>query len=374
MRRYLAIILVLVLALTRLYNLGYPPHHYFDEVYHAFTAQEVLKGNSAAWEWWNAPPPGFAYEWTHPPLAKLGMVLGLKLLGNSPAGWRFPGAILGILSGLLLYAICYKLSANKTTSLMVLFLYTFDGLPLVMARIGMNDIYLIFFLLLTVYLLLTKRFFISSVSLGLALASKWTAVYFIPVYAFYLIKSKKYLYLLIPSLIYIVSYMPFFVSGHTWAQFVELQKQMWWYHTHLKATHSYSSPAISWPIMYRPVWAFVEYLKSSTANIYIQGNSVIWWAGMLAVCYQTIRRRFSLPLILYWLFILPWIFSPRIMFIYHYLPSLTFMYIVLAQTFRPRPWFVLLVVAGFLFFSPRYFGFSVPNQFLSYYLWLPFWR
>ncbi len=372
MHRKLAIVLVFILILTRLYNLGYPLKHYFDEVYHAFTAQEMLKANPAAWEWWNTPPAGFAYEWTHPPLAKLGMVLGLKILGNSPTGWRFPGAILGILSGLLLYAICYKLSANKTVSLMALFFYTFDGLPLVMSRIGMNDIYLVFFLLSTFYFLILKRNFFASAAFGLALASKWSAVYFLPVFIYYIWRTPYYL--LVPPLVYLSVYLPFFIVGHSWGQFIELQKQMWWYHTRLHATHSYSSPAISWAIMYRPVWAFVEYLKSSTANTYIQGNPVIWWAGLLAVCYQTLRHRFSLPLVLYWLFLLPWIFSPRIMFLYHYLPSLMFMYIILAQTFRPRHWFLLLVIAGFLFFSPRYFGFSVPNRFLNYFVWLPSWR
>ena len=68
--------------------------------------KKCSKANPAAWEWWNTPPAGFAYEWTHPPLAKLGMVLGLKILGNSPTGWRFPGAILEFCR-----AYCYMLFA-----------------------------------------------------------------------------------------------------------------------------------------------------------------------------------------------------------------------------------------------------------------------
>lgn len=273
-KHLLPFILVGFLTLSRLYRLNYPPYHYFDEVYHAFTAQEMLKGNRAAWEWWNTPPAGFAYEWTHPPLAKFGMVLGMKLVGESALGWRLPGAILGILSGILIYAISYKLFSNRTTSLIALFLYTFDGLPLVISRIGMNDIYLVFFLLSTFYLLVSKRSFLASIAFGLALASKWSAVYFLPVFIYYVWRTPYYL--LVPPFVYLFTYLPFFSSGHSWSQFIELQKQIWWYHTRLHATHSYSSPAISWPIMYRPVWAFVEYLKSSTSNIYIQGNPVIW--------------------------------------------------------------------------------------------------
>ncbi|KKU28929.1 MAG: Dolichyl-phosphate-mannose-protein mannosyltransferase family protein [Candidatus Amesbacteria bacterium GW2011_GWA2_47_11b] len=368
---FFLVILTIFLSVTRIIGLSSPSKHYFDEVYHAFTAQEMFKGNQASWEWWNTPPSGFAYEWTHPPLAKLGMVLGLKLAGNSPLGWRLPGAILGILSGFLVYLITQRLTSNHTTSLLALFLYTFDGLPLVMSRIGMNDIYLVFFILSTFYFLLSKRQFLASVAFGLALASKWSAIYFLPMFIYYVWRTPYYL--LIPPIIYLIAYLPFLLT-HPLTQFIELQKQMWWYHTGLKATHSYSSPAITWPIMFRPVWAFVEYLKSSIANIYIQGNPVIWWAGLLAVGYQTLRRRITLPLILYWLFLIPWIVSPRIMFLYHYFPSLVFMYIILAQTFRPRPWFILLVIVGFLFFSPRYFGFPIPNQFLNYLVWLPSWR
>jgi len=72
--KFLPISLILLLAFfTRFWRLGIPDTYHFDEVYHAFTAKEMLLGNSAAWEFWNTPPEGFAYEWTHPPLAKLFM-------------------------------------------------------------------------------------------------------------------------------------------------------------------------------------------------------------------------------------------------------------------------------------------------------------
>lgn len=379
MHRKIITTLLFVLVFTRLWQLDYPSKHYFDEVYHAFTAQQMLHGNKMAWEWWNTPPAGFAYEWTHPPLAKLGMVLGMKLIGESALGWRLPGAILGILSGILIYAISYKLFSNRTTSLITLFLYTFDGLPLVMSRIGMNDIYIIFFILLALYLILSRRIFLASVALGLALASKWSGLYFIPIYLFFLVRSKKFIYVLIPPLIYLAIYLPFFISGHTVNQFIELQKQMWWYHTRLKATHNYSSPAISWPIMYRPVWAFVEYSQKSTANIYIQGNPIIWWLGLVAVVIATWRRRPVLPLVGYYLFLLPWIISPRIMFIYHYFPSVIFMYMILADLARPlsKPIQIglgILIVLTWILFSPRFFGISIPSQYLPYLLWFPSWR
>ena len=69
--------------ITRFFRLDYPKTHIFDEVYHAFTAEQMAKGNPAAWEWWNTPPPGFAYEWTHPPLAKEFMWLAISIFGDN---------------------------------------------------------------------------------------------------------------------------------------------------------------------------------------------------------------------------------------------------------------------------------------------------
>ncbi|MBI2405887.1 phospholipid carrier-dependent glycosyltransferase, partial [Candidatus Microgenomates bacterium] len=170
-RRFLVVILGFALV-SRLVGLWFPPTFYFDEVYHAFTAKEMLQGNNAAWEWWNTPPKGFAYEWTHPPLAKLGMVAGMFILGERPLGWRLPGALLGVGVVFLVYLLGVQLFKNKTVGLLAAAVFMLDGLPLVMSRIGMNDTYFLFFALLSIFLFLKERYFFSSVFLGLAAASK----------------------------------------------------------------------------------------------------------------------------------------------------------------------------------------------------------
>lgn len=48
---------------------GYLNSTYFDEIYHARTAYEHLHGMSA-------------YEWTHPPLGKVTMMLGIQIFGH----------------------------------------------------------------------------------------------------------------------------------------------------------------------------------------------------------------------------------------------------------------------------------------------------
>src|SRR5690349_7105028 len=132
--------LILVFAfLTRFVNLDFPKNHIFDEVYHAFTAEQLFRGNPAAWEWWNANPPGFAYEWTHPPLAKEFMWISIIIFGDNSFAWRFFSALFGFGSIVLIYLITLHLFKKREIAAIASFVASLDGLMLVMSRIAMND-------------------------------------------------------------------------------------------------------------------------------------------------------------------------------------------------------------------------------------------
>lgn len=403
------IILLLIFSLlVRFWQLGWPTRFYFDEVYHAFTATEMAKGNVAAWEWWNTPPKGMAYEWTHPPLAKLFMTVGVLIFGEAAFAWRFFGALFGIGCVFLVYLLGKKLF-NQKVALFASFLFAFDGLPLVMSRIGMNDIYLLFFTLLTLWLFLRENYSIAGLTFGLALSSKWTAVYLLPVLGVWWLlkffqqkKNKRFEWLkqfiihdslfliLLPIGIYFLSYLPFFTSGHSLNQWWELQHQMWWYHTRLTATHTYQSSALSWPILARPVWFFVDYQQKAIANIYAMGNPLIWWGGLVSlpfVIWQTLKKRdwqLGLVIFAYLAFFIPWVLSPRIMFIYHYLPSIPFLCLFLGWTLE-KFWkkkqsqllitsYLLLITITSLFFYPHWIGIHVPKWLDNLYYWFPSWK
>jgi dolichyl-phosphate-mannose-protein mannosyltransferase len=291
--KHKVLLLILVFtAFTHLFRFDYPDAYVFDEVYHGFTAKEYAKNEAKAWEWWNAPPPGVAYEWTHPPLAKEIMSLSLKLFNTEqPWGWRLPGIILGVVSTLLVYLLAKKLTQNEKVGLLSSFVYSLNGLLLVQARTGMNDIYVVTFMLASLLLLLHKRLLFSAIFLGLALASKWSALYLYGVILIVIIfqdefpnspqkiiqKLKVFAYFVtIPPIIYLLSYTPFFLYDHQYNEpikrnnidlFIELQQQMWWYHSGLKATHDYASPWWSWPFNFFPVWYYVEYPAGKIANI-----------------------------------------------------------------------------------------------------------
>ncbi|HBD02058.1 MAG: Dolichyl-phosphate-mannose-protein mannosyltransferase family protein [Microgenomates group bacterium GW2011_GWC1_46_16] len=384
--------LLIFATCLRFFTLSHPPQYIFDEVYHAFTSQEYLQNHVEAWEWWTTPPEGVAYEWTHPPLAKYGMVLGMLLFGDQEFGYRFGSAVMGVLSILAVYQLVLALSFPRKTALTAAFLVTIEGLHLVQSRIAMNDIYLLTFLLWSLYSALKSRWKLSAVLFGLAFASKWSAVYgLLPLALIYLHQFKLSLksalislqLLLITILVYLLSFAPFLLAGHTYAQLLELHRQMWYYHTHLIATHAYQSTPAQWIFAARPVWYWVKYGQGVLANIYVQSNPLILWFGLAALIFQ-LKKIFRFPFLFlfvsYLVFVVPWQFSPRIMFFYHYLPSSVFLCILLAvwlSSLRQSYSRLILTLCfiGFLFLTPLFYGFSLPqNYWHTLFSLFPSWK
>lgn len=407
----LLICILLFSLVIRLWQIDYPKTYVFDEVYHAFTAKEYLKGNIAAWEWWTSPPPGVAYEWTHPPVAKEIMAGSMFIFrSESPWAWRLPGVILGVVNIYLLYLITKNLFKNESLAVLTAFLYSLDGLSFVQSRTGMNDVYLISFGLTSLLFLLKKKFWISAIFLGLALSSKWTGFYLF-VFEITLVlkmtglKGFKNLiwFIILPPIIYLIAYLPFFWTGHNFNQFINiealvncqllktenpcqssfgLQNQMLHYHSHLVATHDYSSPWWSWPLNLYPVWYFVEYHPNGyISNIFASGNPIMFWLGittMILCLIEYLRKRsfgllvVTLGFLIFWL---PWALSPRIMFLYHFTPSVPFLCMGLSYQLSEfwkekanRPFvilMILLIILGFIAIYPFLTGIALPKNIIE---------
>ena len=389
--RKLILLVILLFSLgTRLYGLNYPQKEYFDEVYHAFTAKEMLHGNVASWEWWNTPPEGFAYEWTHPPLAKLFMWGSMALFGESSFSWRLPGAILGTGVVFLIYLIAKKIFKDEILALISAGFFSLDGLALTMSRIGMNDTYLLFFSLLAIYFFLRNKDFLSSVSFGLAISSKWSALWVVPIlFVIWLSRKKKFdlkilWFLIIPPLVYLASYIPMFLTGHSLDIFWGMQKQMWWYHTRLEATHPYTSLWWTWPLNVRPVYLFTtDEVGGFVSRIYNLGNPIVFWFGLVSVIssfvYSLINKNKNLALVVfsYLVFFVPWAASPRIMFFYHYLPTLPFLSIATGYVLRKEKRLIIpvfsIALLVFIYFYPHWTGIQIPTWLDESYYWFTSW-
>ena len=384
----LLLAILLLASCLRFIHLSYPSTYIFDEVYHAFTAREYLHNHIEAWEWWTTPPKGVAYEWTHPPVAKYGMVIGMLFFGENSFGWRFGSAVFGVLSILGLYLFIHALTKNKNLALLSAFLVSIEGLHLAQSRIAMNDIYMLCFYLWSLYAAVKSRWKTAAILFGLSLASKWSALYGVVPLAFIYLQQNilssraqskdlllhllKILRLLLIALaVYVLTFAPFVLAGHTWAQWWELQRQMWYYHTHLVATHAYQSTPLQWLFDVRPVWYYVNYLSNQISNIYVLGNPIILWFGLVAVALQfkkIFTYPYSLLYLLYFILFLPWVLSPRIMFFYHYLPSSIFLCVLLASLIiklPPRLRFLLfcLCTLGLLVIGPMLYGIAMPTHY-----------
>lgn len=182
----LLVILVLALAvLIRGYRLSQPPDYYFDEVYHAFTAAAYANNDPRGYEWWHQAPEGVAYEWLHPPVAKLFQGLSIRLLGDHSFAWRFPSLVFGILTVALTGYLAWILShRNKLAVGLALLAASLDGLLIAQSRIAMNDIFVTTFLLVAAscywhyWQAKDKQWWwLVSLSLGLAFASKWSGLF-----------------------------------------------------------------------------------------------------------------------------------------------------------------------------------------------------
>lgn len=152
---------------------------YFDETYHARAAWEYSQGRDSS-------------ETTHPPLGKLLIALGIKIFGFHPFGFRFWGALFGILMIPLLYALALRLFKDRFWAFAASFLFAFDFMHFTQTRLATIDVFAVFWILAIFYFtyracelnpfscrLSHLAFFLAlaGLSFGLGAATKWIVLY-----------------------------------------------------------------------------------------------------------------------------------------------------------------------------------------------------
>ncbi|MGH2584860.1 MAG: phospholipid carrier-dependent glycosyltransferase [Dehalococcoidia bacterium] len=416
---------VLVALLFYVWRLNIPKTFVFDEVYHAFTAAEIVKGNADAWVWYTQPPPNVAYEWTHPALSKVLIQIGIRLFGDNAFGWRAISALFGALGIGLIYTMG-RIMFNRLVGLLAAALLLLEGLWYVQSRIGMNDVFLATFIMaayLGLFLYLrgpaerTRPYlWLTGAAIGAAFATKWSAGYSLGLIGLIVLLREGRLllsgslalearvrravpavltlggaFVVVPAAIYLAAYTQFFTMGHTWSEWRELQRQMWEYHSNLSATHPWASRWWSWPFMTTPVWYYVDRLQGEArpATIYALGNPLIFWAFLPAIGFAVYAwwqgrfRSMALAVVLLgflgqWL---PWMLSPRISFFYHMLPSVPFGCLAIAYGLsrirEPRVvtlGYLVPVAVVFIYFFPIYSAWPISQDYLQQHYWIARWQ
>ncbi len=312
---------------------------YFDEIYYTRTVYEFMHGLPT-------------YENTHPPFGKVLITLGTVLFGTTPFGFRFMGALFGVLMLPFLYLFGRNITKNRAMGAFSAFLFAFDFMHFAQTRLATIDVFITFFVIVMYYLMerySSLSFYDTSlkktwlplgacgIAFGFGIASKWTGAYagaglailfFLQLFrryreykyalttpqgetnkikhAFIIAHFKEYtwktigfcmiFFVAIPFVIYLLSYIPFVDPSHPGLleRMAANQVNMFNYHSKLEATHYYSSLWYEWPTMIRPIFYYSQHLEGDLRlGISAFGNPLIWWAGIpafLCTLYLAVAR------------------------------------------------------------------------------------
>ena len=312
---------------------------YFDEIYHARTAYEFLQGS-------------VPYETSHPPFGKVLMSAFVAIFGMTPFGWRFAGALAGILMLPGMYLIAKQLTKKTWPAFVAISVMSLDCMHLTQTQIATIDSFPVLFILFAYFFML--RFIqtdfmkeklssslvplaFSGLFMGFSIASKWIGIYAgagLAVLFFWhcarvirLERSSKdqarifdihsdvirrtmiiclwcvLFFVLVPLAIYLLSYIPYMAYNakriHSLTDYIRevwnAQVGMFNYHStpNLGMDHPFYSPWWEWPVIGKPMYyAANQYLPENTSvhhSIFCFGNPVIWFGGLAALAVCAIR-------------------------------------------------------------------------------------
>ncbi len=311
---------------------------YFDEIYHARTGYEhylAMKGDYTY----------HPYETSHPPLGKVLMAFSIMIFGMTPFGWRFAGALAGVLMLPAMYLLGRMLFKRRRGAFAACFLMAVDCMHYTQTRIATIDSFVVLFILWSVVCMLyyfrmdywhakpIKTLIplaLSGLFMGLSIASKWTGCYngvglamlfFLSIFRRFteVRAAKKVLsraetdlppeityaatqgyrtilitliscfafFIAVPLVIYYASYIPYFLptGGVSISKIIGAAEGMLSYHSTpgLGMDHPFYSPWYEWPLIIKPMWYYsATYAPDGfRQTIAAFGNPAVWWGGLV---------------------------------------------------------------------------------------------
>ncbi len=394
----------------------YRSEAYFDEELFVRAAKEYLSLKEPV------------SEETHPPLGKLIIAAGIEAFSFNPFFWRIMGVVFATMMIPVIYALGLALFKTKAAATIAASLLSLDFMHFTMGRMGTVDTYLVFFILLSTlffYLSYEKmvggsgpdyRYILLGVAcFGLAFSVKWIAIFglvgeailFLTVWLLgpspstnltarlvSLVKPVSLIAVMIVLIaggIYLASFIPYALIGHSLADIYNAQWSMLSYHEQLGGiTHPNASNWWQWPTILVPLWLYLRGLPDgTTSTISAMGNPLVWWGGLVSVLSAIVdgfRRKWTYLFlgILYLSQLIPYALISRYLFIYHYYLEVPIICLATAglvheMWYKPkqRIYVVILIVAAFILFAAFYpviSGYPVPEWYGNYLHWFRGWQ
>ena len=414
------IAIALISLILRVVNLGSIKSFIFDEVYYVDGARDLLAyGVEVA-----GPKSEFV---VHPPVGKWMIAAGIKLFGDNPVGWRIATAFIGSLMILLIGLIAQRLFRSPLLSGLASALAALDGMALVHSRTALLDNFLTFFILLATYFFIRRNYWLTGLFLGIALSTKWSAIYFIAAFgliALYrafshhtgraLIRPTVERFTqfgLIPITVYFISWSGWFLSDRGWGRdfssnplrsFYYYHQQILGFHTGLTQKHTYEANPWSWLFMGRPTSFFYESPtgcggNSCSQEVIALGTPLLWWLAIAALAlvlgmwFRSLMTRHFDPAVTIIVAgmvagYLPWFFfQERTVFTFYVIAFQPFL--ILALVYAVRAIFLrfqksgeiivatlfILIFLNFVYFLPIYLGDLITYEAWRSRMWFPSW-
>ncbi len=370
---------------TRVVNLGYPNKLVFDETYYAKDGYSLLKfGYEREWRGdandqviAGTPDVGLmdsAAFIVHPPVGKWLIGFGEAIFGMNSFGWRAASLVFGTLLIFVTIRLVRRVAKSTLIGGLAGLLLTFDGLAFVMARTALLDVFTAFFVVAAVSCLAADRdWFRNRLALhldrtglpdlrgrygpallvrpwrlaaglcfGLALGTKWNALYLLAAFALLSLawdvgarrlagaggRANQAILrdglpafvslVVVAVVVYVASWAGWFASsggydrdwgasnpdatsvrifGATIASFIHYQYDIWNFHTGdfiNNAEHAYRADPAGWLVLARPIGIdAVNGIKPGTDGCVGPGDCIrvisgigtpaLWWVAIFAL-------------------------------------------------------------------------------------------
>jgi dolichyl-phosphate-mannose-protein mannosyltransferase len=414
------IAIALISFLLRIVNLDSIKSFIFDEVYYVDGARDLLA--------YGVEVAGSKAEFiVHPPVGKWMIAAGIQIFGDNPTGWRIATAFIGSLMILLIGLIAQRLFRNPLLTALASALAAVDGMALVHSRTALLDNFLAFFILSATYFFIRRNYWLTGLFLGIALSTKWSALYFIAVFglialyrAFSNHTSKDLIrptferftqFGLLPLSIYLASWSGWFLSDRGWGRdyssnplksFYYYHQQILGFHTGLTEKHTYEANPWSWLFMGRPT-SFIYKTpsgcgsESCSQEVIALGTPLLWWLATAALAFvigmwlrSLITRHLdpAITIIVAGIIAgyLPWFFfQERTVFTFYaivFQPFLILALVYAARAIMARftrsgeiivAGLFILIFLNFVYFLPIYLGDVITYEAWRSRMWFPSW-
>jgi dolichyl-phosphate-mannose-protein mannosyltransferase len=401
------LILLIVSLITRLWNLGEFNELVFDEAHYVKFADHYIRGK----DFFQVHPPVAQY------LTAISIIVGrffpfpanTNYVNNAAGftynvlGYRWLNSLLGALLPIIASLLVYEVKPDKKIAIMTGIFVILDGLFLTESRYALNNIYLVFFGILSQFLIIkgiknnnNQVRILGSISLGMSIGTKISGLGYLAGMFIYLkmgeIRGKISYGKLIDTMLTI----PLLTYLALWIPHQIMVKSSDFYETHIlslkfhkeaaEVNHPSNSKWFQWILLHKPIPFVSKQIGETYRYVLSFANPVIGYGSTISIIAligrkyliridKTYKDLINFCIINYLTNLLPWSLVRRGVFLYHYLPSyiygmmaLSLIISLLDDKFPKAKIVILFTVAAsgvFWFYAPIYYGLPMDYKELT---------